>query len=311
MLSRVAERVYWQARYLERTENTARLLDVFSTLLMDLPRGTKLGWHTLVEITGTHEEFDATGRQPTERNIVKFLLTDDNGFSIINMLAAARENARTTREIMPTEAFEKINELYYYAKDNLATGISRGPRHELFEEIITSCQQLTGLMAGTMSHNDAYSFVRLGRNLERADMTTRIVDVGSGKLLEDNPEAGKADEPFSNILWMNVLRSISAYQMYRQHVKDRINPEDVVIFLLQDDEFPRSLAHCIMQLSNVADDLPNHEKTLNRISKTYRSIKRADIPKLLNGGLFQFIDELQIEIGGIHESIAQTWFLPK
>jgi uncharacterized alpha-E superfamily protein len=311
MLSRVAERIYWQARYLERTENTARLLDVFSNLLMDLPRGTKLGWHTLVEITGTHKQFDATGRQPVERNVMKFLLNEDNGMSIINMLAAARENARTTREIMPTEAFEQINELYYYARDNLGKGISRGPRHELFEEIITSCQQLTGLMAGTMSHNDAYSFVRLGRNLERADMTTRIVDVGSGNLLAMNPSTGQTDDPFSNILWMNILRSISAYQMYRQHVKDRINAEDVVIFLIQDDEFPRAVGHCILQLSNVIDDLPNHGKALDQIGKAYRMIKRANIEKLLNDGLFQFIDDLQVEIAEIHQVISKTWFLPR
>lgn len=311
MLSRVAERVYWQARYLERTENTARLLDVFSTLLMDLPKGTELGWQTLVHITGTHEQFQASGRQPIERNVMKFLLSEDNGISIINMLAAARENARTTREIMPTEAFEQINELYFYAKENVSKGVSRGPRHELFEEIVTSCQQLTGLMAGTMSHNDAYSFVRLGRNLERADMTTRIVDVGSSNLLLRNKGANIADDPLTNILWMNILRSISAYQMYRQHVKDRVNAEDVVIFLLQDDEFPRAVAHCISQLSGVIDDLPNHEKPLNQIAKTYRAIKHANIEKLLQDGLFKFIDDLQVEIGAIHQAIAQTWFLPK
>lgn len=311
MLSRVAERVYWQARYLERTENTARLLDVFSSLLMDLPKGTKLGWHTLVQITGTHEEFAATGRQPIERNVMKFLLSEDNGVSIINMLAAARENARTTREIMPTEAFEQINELYFYAKDNLAQGISRGPRHELFGEIVTSCQQLTGLMAGTMSHNDAYSFVQLGRYLERADMTTRIVDVGSSNLLGGDQGAAVADDPLTNILWMNILRSISAYQMYRQHVKDRINAEDVVIFLLQDDEFPRALAHCISQMGAVIDDLPNHTKPLAQIAKSYRAVKHANIEKLLGSGLFQFIDDLQIAIAGIHQSIADTWFLPR
>ncbi len=311
MLSRVAERVYWQARYLERIENTARLLDVFSTLLMDLPKGTKLGWHSLVHITGTHEIFDATGRQPIERNVMKFLLSEDNGISIINMLAAARENARTTREIMPTEAFEQINELYFYAKENLAQGVSRGPRHQLFEKIITSCQQLTGLMAGTMSHNDAYSFVRLGRDLERADMTTRIVDVGSSNLLVTSQSSTQADEPLTNILWMNILRSMSAYQMYRQHVKDRVNAEDVVIFLLQNDEFPRSLAHCISRLSSVVDELPNHSKSLAQIAKTYRAIKHANIEKLLGDGLFQFIDDLQIEIGAIHKAIADSWFLQK
>lgn len=176
MLSRVAERVYWQARYLERAENTARLLNVFSTLLLDLPPRTKLGWHSLVEITGTDEEFDGRYKQALERNVVRFLLCDSNGHSILDMLALTRENARTTREIMPMEAFEKINDLYFFAKENVAKGIARGARHELLEEIISGCQQISGLMAGSMSRGEAYSFVRLGRSLERADMTTRIVD---------------------------------------------------------------------------------------------------------------------------------------
>ena len=211
LLSRVAERVYWQARYLERAENTARLLSVFSTLLMDLPRGTKLGWHTLVQITGNEEEFAKRYKQTTERNVIRFLLAEKNSVSVLDMLAATRENARTTREIMPTEAFELINDLYYRAKEKAEPGVGRGLRHELLDSIVTDCQQIWGLLAGTMSRDAAYSFVRLGRSLERADMTTRIVDVGSSNLLPEL-EAEKADavvrEPYENILWMNVLLSL-------------------------------------------------------------------------------------------------------
>ena len=114
MLSRVAERVYWQARYLERAENTARMLNVFSTLLLDLPPRTKLGWHSLVEITGTYQAFDAKYKQASERNVMRFLLVDNNGHSVLDMLAQTRENARTTREIMPTEAFEQIKQFLSY-----------------------------------------------------------------------------------------------------------------------------------------------------------------------------------------------------
>jgi len=142
-------------------------------------------------------------------------------------------------------------------------------------------------------------------------MTTRIVDVGSGNILAGNALSAEVNDPLNNILWMNILRSISAFQMYRQHVKDRINAEDVVIFLLQDNEFPRALAHCITQISNVVDSLPNNSKAIDRIAKTYRSIKHANIEKLLENGLFLFIDELQVEIGALHTAIAETWFLPK
>lgn len=313
MLSRVAERVYWMARYLERAENIARLMNVYSTLLLDLPRGTKVGWHTLVEITGTHETFAATQKTPDERSVVKFLLADSNGHSILSTLSMARENARTTREIIPAEAFEQINNLYIYIKENAVRGISRGPRHELLQEIIENCQQLTGLLAGTMSHNAAYSFIRIGRNLERADMSTRIVDVGSGSLLPDLTATSEADkpknEPYENILWMSVLRSISAYQMYRQHVRDRVNGEDVVMYLLQDEQFPRAVVHCLIQAQNCIDDLPNHHTALPQVAKALRQAREAKIAVLMSGGLFQFIDELQVEIAAIHEQIASTWFL--
>ena len=179
LLSRVAERVYWQARYLERAENVARLLHVFSALQLDLPKGTKLGWQTLVQITGHEEQFVEKYKQENERNVVRFLLAERNGISLVDMLAFARENARTTREIMPTEAFELINGLYYFARDNAEAGISRAERNEILDQIVSRSQQIGGLMAGTMSRDEAYGFVRLGRSLERADMTTRIVDVDS------------------------------------------------------------------------------------------------------------------------------------
>ena len=313
MLSRVAERVYWQARYLERAENTARMLNVFSTLLLDLPPRTKLTWRSLVEITGADEVFDTRYKQELERNVIRFLLLDNNGYSILDMLALTRENARTTREIMPMEAFEQINDLYFFARENAAGGVARGARHELLEQIISRCQQISGLMAGSMSRGEAYSFVRLGRSLERADMTTRIVDVGSGNLLPalgSNNTQPEVSEPYENTLWMNILRSQSAYQMYRQNVKHRVNAEDVVKFLLQDEEFPRAVTHALITITKVLDKLPNSEKVSRQVDKTLRIVRRGKIDELLNEGLFSYIDNLQLEIASIHKKIANTWFLP-
>jgi len=312
LLSRVAERVYWQSRYLERVENTARLLNVFSTLLMDLPKGTKLGWHSLVEITGTDEAFAARYKQYSERNVFKFLLAERNGYSILDNLALVRENARTTREIMPTEAFELINNLYYLGKEGAELAVARGPRHEFLEGIIADCQQINGLLSGTMSRDEAFSFIRLGRSLERADMTTRIVDVGSGNLLQPIQDAQGANEshlPFENILWMNVLRSLSAYQMYRQHVRERVRGEDVVRFLLQDDQFPRATAHNLTTLTKVLKKLPSSSKVKWQVDRTRRLVNGGDIEKLLDKGLLEYIDELQKSIAEIHFKIADTWFL--
>ena len=312
MLSRVAERIYWQARYLERAENTARLLSVFSTLLLDLPPDTKLGWRSLVEITGTDRAFDEKYKQANERNVMRFLLLD-SASSLLNTLENTRENARTTREIMPLEAFEQINDLFHYAKDNAAGSISGGSRHKFLEEIISNCHEISGLMAGSMSRGAAYSFVRLGRSLERADMATRIIDVGSGNLLTkigvgENP--AESNESYENTLWMNILRSLTAYQMYRQHVKHRVNGEDVVRFLLQDDDFPRAATHVLTTITKVLKHLPNNTKAAKQVDKTLRIIGKGNIGKLLDAGLFQYLDDLQVEIAKIHTSIADTWFLP-
>ena len=312
MLSRVAERIYWQARYLERAENTARLLDVFSTLLLDLPSGTKLSLRSLVEITGTDRAFDEKYKQANERNVMRFLLLD-SASSLLNTLENTRENARTTREIMPLEAFEQINDLFHYAKDSAADSISGGSRHKFLEEIISNCHEISGLMAGSMSRGAAYSFVRLGRSLERADMASRIVDVGSGNLLPDigsGRKQAESNEPYENTLWMSILRSLTAYQMYRQHVKHRVNGEDVVRFLLQDDDFPRAATHALTTITKVLKHLPKNSKSTTQVNKTLRMIERGDISKLLAAGLFQYLDDLQVEIAKIHTSIVDTWFLP-
>src|SRR5690606_645349 len=152
------------------------------------------------------------------------------------------------REILPSEVWELINDLHWYLKDNLAKGLARRERHILLQEVIDKVQQFTGMLAGCMSQNEAYSFISMGRNLERADMTSRIVDVGVSNILPA-VKPGSVVESFENILWMSVLRSLSAYQMYRQHVLDRVNAEDVVMFLFQDALFPRSVEHCCAHLS--------------------------------------------------------------
>jgi uncharacterized alpha-E superfamily protein len=215
---------------------------------------------------------------------------------------------------MPTECFELINDLYYRAKDHAQEAIKRGPRHDLLEGMVSSCQLINGLLAGCMSRDEAYSFVRLGRSLERADMTTRIVDAGTSDLLSPDEAEKKKDEgsaaPFENILWMNVLRSQSAYQMYRQHVRERIRGEDVVRFLLQDEQFPRAAAHNLTTLTKVLQKLPNSGKVKWQVDKTRRMVRNQDMQKLLDKGLLNYIDDLQREIAVVHFKIASTWFLP-
>ena len=315
MLSRVAERVYWLGRYMERLENTARLVNVNTNLLLDLPRGVQIGWPSLIDITGTTQEFADKDGKGDEQSIIRFLIADlQNPCSILSSLKYARENARTTREIIPTEAWELINDLYLFVKDNASKSLSRSGRTKFLMLVIQRAQQLTGMLAGTMSHSSAYNFVRLGRNLERADMTTRIVDVGTVNLITNvNKKVAQADalEPYINILWMSVLQSLSAYQMYRQNVLDRVNGEDVVEFLLKDPLFPRSVASCFKQLLVCFEKLPGAEPPMRALASATRQIDSADIPNHLSKGtLHDFIDTVQLSIATVHTDIASTWFLP-
>ena len=140
------------------------------------------------------------------------------------------------------------------------------------------------------------------------------MDVGSFTLLPGLARGVEFQEqsakPFANMIWMNVLHSLSAYQMYRQHVLDRVNGEDVVTFILQDAQFPRAVMHCLLKLQSCLQHLPNNEASLAQVSSTLSYLHDADIPALLQGGLLEYIDELQVEIAAIHARIAETWFLP-
>ena len=298
--------MYWFGRYIERAENTARMVRVNTNLLLDLPRLVKTMWADTINISGYANEFYARFGKADERNVIKFMLADSsNPGSIVNSILLARENARTTREILPTEAWEQINQLHLYVRRNVERGLKRDGRHKFLNNVTTQCIQMTGLLIGGMSHNDAYNFISIGRNLERADMTTRIVDAGCINLLQPNEEI---PDTFDNTLWMSVLRSLSAYQMYRQHVRDRVNGRDVVDFLLRNPDFPRSTLHCVEELNNRAVKLPSNDLPLRSITHLQRILMEIDVSSLLENGLHEYIDQLQIDLAEIHNQVARTWF---
>lgn len=304
MLSRVAERMYWLGRYMERAENTSLLINVNTKLIMDMPK-VKHIWPSLIQIAGVEEAFQQRFSKIDERNVIKFLL-DHEASSVSASIHMARENARTTREILPNEAWVLINELDLYVKKNKDKGLKREGRYEFLEGVTALCHQLTGVLANSMSIDTAYHFIELGRRLERSDMTTRIVDVGCLSLI--NPEV-ESNPEYDDILWMNVLRSLAGYQMYRQHVKDRVNGEDVVDFLIKNNKFPRAVAHCLEKAYESCQALPRNESTLRQISQARRHLDQNDLIKLLNASqLHEFIDEVQLDLARIHDEVNSTWF---
>jgi uncharacterized alpha-E superfamily protein len=306
MLARVVENVYWLSRYLERAENTARIIGVNTNLLLDLPGGIAPGWLPLVDISGNRAEFDARGTKGDERDVVHFLIAEkDNPGSICSSLNAARENARTLREILPTEAWELLNQFFADFTKELSTGLNKRTRFEFLKRIVITLQTIGGIFDGTMNRNDAYSFMLLGRNLERADMTSRIVDVRSAQLLPaETPEL----RPFESVQWMSVLKSLSGYQMYRLKMRSRVKRADVLQFLLRDDQFPRSCQFCLTQMEASLSPLPRSEGVLEVLETAKRFIERAPLATLDQPGLHELIDKIQLRIHGVHDGIAQIYF---
>ena len=306
MLARVAENIYWLARYLERAENTARLISVNANLLLDLQRGYALGWLPLIDITGSRAEFDAQKRRSDEREIVQFLLADaQNPGSVSASLNAARENARTLRDILPTEAWEILNEFFQEFTDGLPSGLNRRTRHDFLKRIVVVSQTLAGVLEGTMSRTDAYTFVLLGRNLERADMTSRIVDVRSAQIL---PAATSDLGPFQTIQWISVLRSLSGQHMYRQTRRARVSRVESLDFALRDAQFPRSCLFCLRQVELSLRTLPRSSGVLDTLAGAHRFLAQASFAELDQQGLHQLIDHLQVYLIGVHASIAQAYF---
>ena len=308
MLSRMAENMYWFARYLERAENTARLVTVTTNLMLDLPRRIATDWEPLIDITGSREAFMERHGEMSEHRVVQFLLADRaNPGSLISSLAKARENLRTTRDIVPAEAWEQLNRIHLIVQDKMGEGLSRRGRHEFLQSIIGHCQQIVGLLHGAMSRDEAFEFMRLGRYLERADMTTRIIDVRSGDLLAEMPTDLMA---YSRMQWMSVLKSLTAYQMYRRLVRSRVSGVDVVRFLLREERFPRSVQACIRTQEDCLSKLPHNEAPLRVVAQLRGMLQRADIGALAHesGTLHLFMDELQLKLAECHNAIAATYF---
>jgi uncharacterized alpha-E superfamily protein len=306
VLARVAENIYWLARYLERAENTARLISVNTNLLLDLQRGYELGWLPLIDISGSRAEFDAQKRRHDEREIVQFLLADaTNPGSVSGSLNAARENARTLRDILPTEAWEILNEFFHDFSVELPAGLNRRTRYNFLKRIVLMSQTLAGVLEGTMSRTDAYTFMLLGRNIERADMTSRIVDVRSAQIL---PEATSDLGPFQTIQWISVLRSLSGQHMYRQTRRARVSRVESLDFALRDAQFPRSCLFCLRQIELALRGLARSSGVLDTLAGAQRFLTQASFAELDHQGLHQLIDHLQVYLIGVHASIAQAYF---
>lgn len=306
MLARVAERLYWAARYLERVENTARLVSVYDNLLYDLPKNMiEISWFNLIDLNSAADSFNKRYKVRSERNVVKFLLLDHDYLgSLTCSVNAVRENFRTTRDVIPPSAWEQINELNLYVKKHAGDAVGRAKRHDFLAEVIEHSQAINGLLTGTLIRDEAWEFLKLGRCIERADMTTRILDAGAA-LLEDK-ELFTNSNP-AQVVWGNVLRSQGAYMSYRRAVKSTVKGSDVARFLLEEAALPRSVAYCQVQIDEAAVKLSQGSSKKQSVT--------VKLPKLsiekeqdLGPEFRDYLNDLQLAIAKAHNNICDHWF---
>jgi uncharacterized alpha-E superfamily protein len=311
MLSRVADSIYWVGRYVERAENVARFLDVNLNLTLDTTLVGEQQWQPLVNTTGDHEDYAKRYGTAAEENVIRFLTLDaDNPNSIFSCLQAARENARSIREIISSEMWEQLNTCFLMVRTMVANRDPLERPQDFCAAIKEASHLFTGLTEATMTQNEGWHFLQLGRMLERADKTTRLLDVKYFILLRSVQDVGS---PIDEIQWAAVLRSASAFEMYRKK-HGRIVPSRIVQFLLLDDEFPRSARFCLNRaresLHAITGTPPGSfrnppEKLLGQICS---DLAYTQVDEVINAGLHEYLDDFQTRMNRVGSGIFEEFF---
>jgi uncharacterized alpha-E superfamily protein len=310
MLSRVADSLYWINRNVERAENISRFVEVSEAMALDCPPGSAEPWLPLIDASGDRKLFDELYPVVTPEAVIHFLVREaENPSSVLNCIANARENARQIREVMTTEMWEQINDIYWTLQEE---AFWQQPPQEQLREIRRACQLFYGITDATLSRDLSWQFSRLGRLLERADKTTRILDVKYFLLLPSPEEVGGV---LDELQWISLLRSAGAYQMFRQSSQQAIEPKAVAAFLLLDPIFPRSVRYCLERINETlriirgssvprpADDL----ECLIGLTLAHWSFTRID--ELVATGLHEAIDNFQSDLNRLHELIEARYFI--
>lgn len=309
MLSRVADSIYWLNRYIERAENIARFVDVNLNLSLDSTLGMSQQWKPLVLTTGDLDLFNERYGESTVENVIQFLTFDpEYPNSIISCLRSARENARSIREVISSEMWEQINNFYLMLKDAVHVG-KIDELSSFFAEVKLSSHLFIGVMDVTMSHNEGWHFGRIGRLIERADKTARILDVKYFILLPSLRDVGT---PLDELQWIALLKSASAYEMYRK-CQRRINPDSVAEFLILDREFPRSIQFCLLEaeksLRHISgNNIGTWQNPAERaLGKLRSELEFITIEEIVNQGLHEFLDHVQNQLNEVGKEIFETF----
>ncbi|MEJ2008211.1 MAG: alpha-E domain-containing protein [Acidobacteriota bacterium] len=312
MLSRIADSLYWLARYIERAEETARILDVnYHMMLEQSYQSSRLRWDPLVAMAGEEQRFRQFYSEATSRTVFEFLaFRSDNPSSVLQCVSKARENARTIRDRISREMWEDINGLFHSVfRYNPQQEIAAGP-HRFCETVRFGSHRFHGVAEATLPHDEGWQFLRIGWFLERAETTARLVDVQYQNLLEASEEMDGADSH----LWMAVLKSVGAYEIYRRQYHSPIEPEKVAELLILHPQFPRSIRFSVTEVQSALREISGslagtYANEAERLSgKVLESLRYDKIEDIFDRGLRSHLSSLLKMCRAIGEDIARTYF---
>jgi uncharacterized alpha-E superfamily protein len=315
MLSRVADSLYWMSRYIERAENNARIADVNLQLVLDLTNqrdaDSQQQWDPIISSLEEGELFSSLYEAPSGEAVIDFVsLQKKNPNSIFSCLSRARENARTTREQISSEMWEQINKLYLFVKSDSAKKLVRTSPYEFFKRIITGSHLFQGITDATMTHAEGWDFIRIGRLLERADCTSRILDVKYHILL---PSGEKVGGNVDTIQWMSVLKSCSALEAYRKVYVGQVAPWKVAEFITTHSAFPRSIRFSVdcfdAALHHISGSAESkYANEAERLSGRLRSdLDYVTIGDIFKFGLHEYLEQIQERLVEISDAMHSSY----
>lgn len=321
MLSRTADHLFWMARYIERAENTARMLDVnmSTALLPQSAADAERGWRAMLGISELQDAFDAKYALLSAAEVLDFMVRDPtNPSSIYSCMQAARENARAVRESLTTEVWETHNDTWLQLQAQLAEGVLGRDPQALFEWVKYRSHVSRGVTIGTMLKDEAFFFIRLGTFLERADNTARILDVkfhddGDGQeLLPVGRGNGIGHHQRDFYYWAAVLRSVSAFEVYRKVYRDVITPERVAELLILRGDMPRSLVACMNEVCDNLEKVRNSRsgETERRAGLLRAELRYGRIEDILQQGLHGYLTRFLERVNDLGSRISEDFLVP-
>ncbi len=318
MLSRTADHLFWMARYMERAENTARMLDVNyqASLMPQSADEAERGWKGLLGISELSGHFAERYGEVSQANVMRYMVSDaDNGSSIRNCLRAARENARAVRGTLTTEVWETQNQTWLEFQRMIASESFLRDPSSTFEWVKFRSHLSRGVTVGTMLQDEAFHFLRIGSFLERADNTARLLDVkfhaveseyhGSGNI------AGR-DAEVDFYHWSGILRSVSGFEVYRKAYRNVIRPEKVAELLILRADMPRSLAACVHEVVTNLKRVANEQstETLRRAGRLQADLEYGRIDEILATGLHAYLTQFLERVGTLGVGISRDFLVP-